>query len=330
MTTVQLHLRRTGARVWVVQVCGAMILHRVPPLSRILADLHPVVLAILDVAGVLQGLGEELSEVIVVGGILETKVSDVRQVLVELLGEALAEILDGSGLLLLTNLFIFLLVSSSLEALPGETATQEVHENVTKSLQIISSRLFAAKMRVDTHITGSTGKRLPLAVRDMLLGLGVSVLLGHTEVDHVDDVGRLGSWSSNQKVVGLDITVDEVLFVYRLDSGKHLLGDHDDGLDGEPTSAVVEKVLERRSEQVDDKDVVQTLLSEVVDIGNAGATNENLIRAVLIPKLWCITLPRFKFDGHLLVVQQIGSLKDDSKGTLSNFLADPVVDADDV
>lgn len=41
-------------------------------------------------------------------------------------------------------------------------------------------------------------------------------------------------------------------------------------------------------------------------------------------------LATHKFDGHLLVVQQIGSLKDDSKGTLSNFLADPVVDADDV
>lgn len=270
MTTVQLHLRRTGARVWVVQVCGAMILHRVPPLSRILADLHPVVLAILDVASVLQGLGEELSKVVVVGGVLETEVSDVCQVLVELLGEALAEILDGSGLLLLTNLFIFLLVSSSFEALPGEAATQEVHENVAKSLQVISSRLFASKMRVDTHVTGSAGQRFPLAVGDVLLGLGVSVLLGHTEVDHVDDVGRLGSWSSDQKVVGLDITVDEVLFVYRLDSGKHLLGDHDDGLDGEPTSAVVEKVFERRSKQVDDKDVVQTLLSKVVDIGNAG------------------------------------------------------------
>jgi hypothetical protein len=32
--------------------------------------------------------------------------------------------------------------------------------------------------------------------------------------------------------------------VYRLDSGKHLLGDHDDRLDGEPASAVVEEVLE--------------------------------------------------------------------------------------
>lgn len=42
------------------------------------------------------------------------------------------------------------------------------------------------------------------------------------------------------------------------------------------------------------------------------------------------TLATHKFDGHLLVVQQIGSFKDDSKGTLSNFLADPVVDADDV
>jgi hypothetical protein len=31
---------------------------------------------------------------------------------------------------------------------------------------------------------------------------------------------------------------------------------------------VIEKVLETRAEEVDDKDIVQTLLSEVVDIGD--------------------------------------------------------------
>ena len=34
-----------------------------------------------------------------------------------------------------------------------------------------------------------------------------------------------------------------------------------------------------------------------------------------------------EFDGHLLVVQKVGALEDDTKGTLSNFLAHTVVDA---
>jgi uncharacterized Zn finger protein len=46
------------------------------------------------------------------------------------------------------------------------------------------------------------------------------------------------------------------------------------------------------------------------------------------PQSWA--LATHKFDGHLLVVEQVGSLENDTKGTLSNLLADPVVDADDV
>ena len=49
----------------------------------------------------------------------------------------------------------------------------------------------------------------------------------------------------------------------------HLLSDHDDCLDSEPTVAMIEEILERGSEKVDDEDVVQTLLTEVVDVGDA-------------------------------------------------------------
>lgn len=38
----------------------------------------------------------------------------------------------------------------------------------------------------------------------------------------------------------------------------------------------------------------------------------------------------YEFDGDLLVVQQVGSLEDDTKGTLANLLPHPVMDADDV
>ncbi len=102
----------------------------------------------------------------------------------------------------------------------------------------------------------------------MLLRLGVAVLLSHAEINHVDDVSALRARAANEEVVGLDVTVDQILLVDGLDArqlfeksvggGKgclgthHLLCDHDDGLDGELSVAVVEQILQAGSEQVYD------------------------------------------------------------------------------
>lgn len=50
----------------------------------------------------------------------------------------------------------------------------------------------------------------------------------------------------------------------------HLLGHHDHSLDGESAAAMVEKILQRGSQQVYHQDVVKALLAEVIDIGNTG------------------------------------------------------------
>lgn len=129
-------------------------LEHLPALS--IVQLHPVILAVLDLSGALESLGEQLAEVVVVGGILETEVANIAQVLVKLLcvelvnvqrlvrcdmrtWETVAQVLDGSSLLLLSNLLVLLLVCSSLQALPGKAATEEVHEDVTECLQIIAT-----------------------------------------------------------------------------------------------------------------------------------------------------------------------------------------------
>lgn len=62
-------------------------LHGFPALA--IVQLHPVVFTILNLARALQGLGEELAEVVVVGCVLEAQVTDVAEVLVELLCEQL-------------------------------------------------------------------------------------------------------------------------------------------------------------------------------------------------------------------------------------------------
>lgn len=60
-----------------------MCLHGFPALAVV--ELHPIVLAIFDFAGVLESLSEELAQIFVVGCVLEAKVADVAEVFVELL-----------------------------------------------------------------------------------------------------------------------------------------------------------------------------------------------------------------------------------------------------
>ena len=130
-----------------------------------------------------------------------------------------------------------------------------------------------------------------------MLGLGVSVLLGHTEVDDVNNVGRFRVGSADKEIVGFYVSVDEVLFVYRLHAGEldtlatsnssevrpyHLLGYHDNSLNGESSITVIEQIFQAGTEQVDDQDVVQALLAEIVDIGDTWASNEDLVGSVFV------------------------------------------------
>ncbi len=72
-------------------------------------------------------------------------------------------------------------------------------------------------MRVDGGIASGTSQVLVLAVWDVQVGLGITVLLGKTEIDDVDLVSALAD--AHQEVVGLDVSVDEVTRMDVLDAG---------------------------------------------------------------------------------------------------------------
>lgn len=195
-----------------------VVLGSLPALAVV--ELHPIILSILNLAGALESLGEEVAKIVVIWSILESKVADVAEVLVELLWEAIAKLGNWRRLLLLSDLLVLLLVGRSLQSLPWKASTEKVHEDVSESLEIIATRLLASEMGVDGHVTRSSGKGLSFAIWDVLLGLWVAVLLSHAEVNGVDDISRLGAWSADQEVVWLDISVNEVFLVDGLDSGQ--------------------------------------------------------------------------------------------------------------
>ena len=75
-------------------------------------------------------------------------------------------------------------------------------------------------MSVDAHVARCARQALALSVWDVLLGFWVAILLCHAKVDDVDKVCVFSAWSANKKIVGLDISIDQVLFVNCLDSSK--------------------------------------------------------------------------------------------------------------
>lgn len=181
---------------------------------------------------------EDLAEVAVVGLVVEAERAGVVEVNGKLVGEAAAEDLGGSGHLLLHDAVILLLLSSRLKTLPGQRTTAEVEHNVAERLHVVTARLLDTQVGVDGGITSGTCQVLVLTVRDVEVRLGVSVLLGKTKVNNVDLVSTLAN--AHQEVVGLDISVDEALCVNVLDSGDELVGEKENGLEGEFTVAKVE------------------------------------------------------------------------------------------
>lgn len=78
-------------------------------------------------------------------------------------------------------------------------------------------QLTSTQMRVYAHVSRGTTQTLALAVGNVLLRLGIPILLGHTKIDYVNYIGRFGPRASDEKVVGLDVSVNQILLVDSLD-----------------------------------------------------------------------------------------------------------------
>lgn len=160
-------------------------------------------------------------------------------------------------------------------------------------------------MGVDGGVTSGTSQVLVLSVRDVEVSLRVAVLLGETEINHVDLVATLAD--AHEEVVGLDVAVDEALGVDVLDAGDELIGEEQDSLQGELAVAEVEEVLEGGSEQVEDHGIVVAFCSEPSHERDTDTTSQRLVHASLILQLWVLRLDGLKLDSNLLAGDDVGA-----------------------
>lgn len=162
-----------------------------------------------------------------------------------------------------------------------------------------------AEVGVDRGIASGAGEVLVFTVGDVEVGLGVAIFLGQAKIDDVNLIAALAD--AHEKVVRFDVAVDEGLRVDVFNAADELVGQQQDGLEGELAVAEVEQILERGAEKVKDHGVVVTLGPEPPHEGNADTSGERLVDASFIFELGVLGLDALEFDGDLLARDDVSA-----------------------
>jgi len=128
----------------------------------------------------------------------------------------------------------------------------------------------------------------------MLLCLWVSVLFSHTEIYHIYSVCRLMSWTTNEEIIGFDIAIDEIFFMYSLYPGYlsrqitailvnvraspsstakspyHLFCDHGNGLVAELSATYIKQIFQTWPKHANYENIIQSLLAEIISGRKSG------------------------------------------------------------
>lgn len=162
-------------------------------------------------------------------------------------------------------------------------------------------------MRVDASITGGSRQVLVLTVRDVEMGFRVTVLLGQTEVNHVDLVPTFSD--AHQEIVGLNVTMDKGLGMNVFNAGDELIGQQKHRLQGKLAVAKVEQILQAGSKKIQDHGIVITFGPKPAHKWNANPSSKRLVDTGLIFKLRMLRFDALQLDGDLFARDDIGAYR---------------------
>mgnify|MGYP006901765532 CR=1 FL=1 len=157
---------------------------------------------------------------LVVGLLLKFEGAAVVHELLELVGVAPAELLEGRFNLLLLNVIVLFILGAAGQPLPGQTSFEQVEQHVADGFQIVAAALLYALMRADGGVAGGASEILAVLVGDVF-ALGVLVALGEAEINDIDRVFGLFS-ATDEEVIRFDVAVDDALLVHLLNALDHL------------------------------------------------------------------------------------------------------------
>lgn len=123
--------------------------------------------------------------------------------------KSLAEHFDRCVHLLVSDALIFLRLCRCSQSLPWERSAQEVHEQISETLEVVSTTLLNSKMRINARIARSSRQILVVLVLNVHKGSGIAISLGQTIIDEINMVSTLPC--SHDIVFRLDISMNKML-----------------------------------------------------------------------------------------------------------------------
>eukprot|EP00438_Fugacium_kawagutii_P027960 Skav210839 [mRNA] locus=scaffold543:63222:72338:- [translate_table: standard] len=141
-----------------------------------------------------------------------------------------------------------------IDALPGELATQKIEKDITNRSQIISATRLRALMQIHCGIAGCTRHSTLLDHWDVSTAF-VTETLGKAKVNDVDLV--MLPFGTQDKIAGLDVSMNDLVLVNKLDAVNHLLCHHQNSLQAKlPVTFLHEDIFQRRTQQPHRHDVI--------------------------------------------------------------------------
>ena len=168
----------------------------------------PIQDVVMSVALTNKEMTKEVAQVGIVRLIIEAKSTGVIQENTKLGRESMTQEIRGSGHLLLQDTIVLFRRRSSLETLPRKGTSEEIHQDISKRFEVITTTLLDTQVSVDGGIAGSSSETLVLSVRDVNMGLGVTELLGETEIDDIDLIATPSN--VHDEVFRFDIAVNVI------------------------------------------------------------------------------------------------------------------------
>ena len=173
-------------------------------------------------------------------------------VLLEFYGVALAELIQACLQLLFLNIFVLFIFVLSWKILPGERSSEEIDNHMPDGFQIISSRLFFSEMGCQRCVSGRSCQIFTLYEWNVL-AFRIFVAFCKTKINDIDVVASC--IGSNQKVIRLDVSMNNPFLVNLLNSFDHLLSNETTSFEVKFPFALHEQVFETWAEHIHNHDM---------------------------------------------------------------------------
>ena len=148
---------------------------------------------------------------------------------------------------------------------------------MTNGLEVISSGLFIANVRVNTCISGGTSQVLAVSEWNMLT-IGRLVALGKTKIDDVNSVFILVI-ASYQEVIRLNVSMNNSFLVHYLNSLDHLHCNMEYSPQIELSAALLEQIFKTLAQKVHNHNVehlavLGLLITHEMEVRHCGFTSQ--------------------------------------------------------